>query len=273
MMPKMDGIEATKIIRGMGYKRAIVALTANAISGQADIFLGNGFDNFISKPIDIRQLNAVLNKLIRDKQPPEIIEAANQQVRGKNEQAPGNAPQSAIDPHFVEIFVRDALKVLASLEAIAEKNDYTDENNIRTYIINVHGIKSALANIGEMNLSAVALKLEAAGRENKLEIVESETKDFISSLRTFVEKLTPQEDKAVGEKTDSDKSHLIEKLRAIKAACENYEESTADEALVELRKATWSQETKELLNKISEKLLHSDFDEIVDIINRFFETQ
>ena len=67
MMPKMDGIEAAKRIRAMGYARPIVALTANAIRGQAELFLQSGFNDYISKPIDIRQLNIVLNELIRDK--------------------------------------------------------------------------------------------------------------------------------------------------------------------------------------------------------------
>jgi CheY-like chemotaxis protein len=69
LMPKMDGMAAAKIIRGMGYNRPIVALTSNTAAGQADVFLANGFDAFISKPIDTRQLNDLLNKLIRDKQP------------------------------------------------------------------------------------------------------------------------------------------------------------------------------------------------------------
>ena len=68
MMPEMDGMETTKYLRDMGYNAPIVALTANAVTGQADVFLQNGFDDFIPKPIDIRQLNSVLNKLIRDKQ-------------------------------------------------------------------------------------------------------------------------------------------------------------------------------------------------------------
>jgi CheY-like chemotaxis protein len=66
MMPDMDGIEAVKIIREMGYEKPIVALTANAIVGQAEEFLTNGFDDFIAKPIDTRQLNSVLNEYIRD---------------------------------------------------------------------------------------------------------------------------------------------------------------------------------------------------------------
>jgi signal transduction histidine kinase/CheY-like chemotaxis protein len=67
MMPKMDGIAATRQIRELNYQLPIVALTANAIVGQADLFLDNGFDGFISKPIDIRQLDDLLNRLVRDK--------------------------------------------------------------------------------------------------------------------------------------------------------------------------------------------------------------
>jgi len=79
MMPVMDGVETTKILREEGYTHPIVALTANAIMGQKEIFLENGFDEFISKPIDTRQLNGVLIKLIRDKQSPETLEEARQQ--------------------------------------------------------------------------------------------------------------------------------------------------------------------------------------------------
>ena len=67
MMPRMDGIETTNRIRSLGYLRPIVALTANAVVGQAEVFLLNGFDGFISKPIDPRRMNQTLNELIRDK--------------------------------------------------------------------------------------------------------------------------------------------------------------------------------------------------------------
>jgi len=67
MMPDMDGIESTRRIRALGYKHPIFALTANAVVGQQGNFLKNGFDGYISKPIDIRQLNDSLNKFIRDK--------------------------------------------------------------------------------------------------------------------------------------------------------------------------------------------------------------
>jgi len=75
-MPEMDGMEAVKIIRSQGYTQPIVAMTANALAGHANMFVENGFDGFISKPIDIRQLNDILNKLIRDRRPVETVEAA-----------------------------------------------------------------------------------------------------------------------------------------------------------------------------------------------------
>jgi CheY-like chemotaxis protein len=87
MMPNMDGIETTQNLREMGYIKPIVALTANAVAGQAEIFLGNGFDDFIAKPIDIRRLNVVLNKLVRDKHPPEVVEAAKKEAEAKAHKA------------------------------------------------------------------------------------------------------------------------------------------------------------------------------------------
>jgi signal transduction histidine kinase len=64
MMPEMDGIEVAKILRDTGYSRPIVALTANAIKGQAEIFMENGFSGFMSKPIDIKILNSYLTRFV-----------------------------------------------------------------------------------------------------------------------------------------------------------------------------------------------------------------
>jgi len=67
MMPEMDGIETTKILRDMGYSHPIVALTANAVKGQDKMFMNNGFSGFMSKPIDINRLNSYLIRFIKDK--------------------------------------------------------------------------------------------------------------------------------------------------------------------------------------------------------------
>ena len=67
MMPEMDGIETTSILRKTGYTGTIVALTANALVGNEEMFLENGFDGFITKPIDIKKLDDIVNKFIRDR--------------------------------------------------------------------------------------------------------------------------------------------------------------------------------------------------------------
>ena len=263
MMPVMDGIETTKKLREIGYGRPIVALTANAVAGQAAIFLGNGFDDFISKPIDIRQLNTVLNKLIRNKYPREIVEAARR--RARNEKA--ETPQAALGPKFSEIFIRDANKSIAVLDEFIKISGARSEENIRTYTIHAHGIKSALANIGEMELSAIALKLEQFGREGDVEAILAVTPDFLYSLRDVVSKLTPKEEKE--DAGPEDTQYLMDKLSSIKEACEAYDETTAEELLKLLQLKIWKRQTKDLLGKISEQLLHSEFDEISEAISAF----
>jgi len=270
MMPKMDGLEATRRIRATGYDQPIVALTANAVSGQADVFLKNGFDNFISKPIDLRHLNLILNTLIRDKQPPEVIAANRNRAAQKSEPAEqaAAAPEQIIDMRFAEFFVRDAVKALAILDEISEKNEYQGEDTMRAYIINVHGMKSALANVGNVSLSAIAAELEMAARAENTKILRSETPAFLNALRAFTEELKPKDDSDATDNTDEDKVYLKEKLLAIKTACGEYDEKSAEEELAALKQKTWTHENRELLDMIDELLLHSDFDEIVELIDK-----
>jgi signal transduction histidine kinase/diacylglycerol kinase family enzyme/DNA-binding response OmpR family regulator len=75
MMPDMDGIETTEKLRELGYRGVIVALTANALVGNEELFAQHGFDGFISKPIDVQRLDAVLNQFIRDRHLQKIKES------------------------------------------------------------------------------------------------------------------------------------------------------------------------------------------------------
>ena len=68
MMPEMDGVEATKIIREEcgenGQNAIIIALTANALQGAREMYLANGFDDFLSKPFDREQLSELLERWV-----------------------------------------------------------------------------------------------------------------------------------------------------------------------------------------------------------------
>jgi HPt (histidine-containing phosphotransfer) domain-containing protein len=259
-MPKMDGIETVKILRSLGYKHPIIALTANALTGQAEMFLKNSFDGFISKPIDIRQLNAALNKLVRDKQPPEVIEEARQQRN--NRLASGGS--GVVDPQLAEFFVRDAEKAFTILSAIS-KNNCRRGDDVPVLIINVHAMKSALANIGEFDLSALALKLEQAGREQDISLILDELPVFLESLHNVITRLKSAEDGRFEEEgvsgADYDYAFLQQKLLALQTACTALDKKTAKALLAEIKQKPWPRSTKDQLSSIAERLLHSEFEE------------
>jgi len=266
MMPAMDGVETTGILRKMGYERPIVALTANAVIGQYGNFLEDGFDDFISKPIDLRQLNKVLNKHIRDKQPPEVIE----EMKKRSVCAEADVSElSIINPKYANAFARDVKKSLAVLYAFIERGDSNDEDDIREYTIHTHGMKGALVSIGNTYLAAIAQKLEQMGRDNKINMILNETPDFLKALQEYTDSVQPGQQHTSEDPTDEDKSLLEEKLLLIKSACDDFDSNAVDEALATLKEKPWPSQTTDLLEMISEKLLHSEFDEIVELIERF----
>ena len=262
MMPQMDGIEATKHLREMGYRHAIVALTANAVSWQANVFLESGFDDFISKPIDLRQLNRVLNKLVRDKHSGKAFKEAQAEYPAIDEMP----VRQAVDAEIAKIFCRDARGCLAVLDELLKKTSMSGED-ISAYRIHVHGMKSVLANIGEIGLSATARKLEQFAQDKNTQAIQSETPAFINSLKALVHELAEKADnQELPEDIAEDTSFLNEKLQAIVAACEDWDKDAAKNALSEIRSKTWSSQTNDLLDSISSYLLHSDFDGILDAV-------
>jgi len=237
------------------------------------MFLDNGFDGFISKPIDIRQLNTFLNKLIRDRYPPETVEAAQKQAEKLNlKPSAENADISSASPsgEMAAIFNRDAEKAAANLKTLLA-NAFRRKDDFQDYVINIHSMKSALANIGETELSAAALKLEMAGRAENTPVVLEETPAFLESLAKVIEKNRQKEDAdgGVNKKPGNDMKYLAEKLHIIRAACEKNDEVAANKALIELKQNKWTSYTKDLLITLEELILQSDFEEAADLVKDY----
>ena len=68
MMPEMDGITAMKAMKEMGFskgrKTRVVALTANAVSGARELFMAEGFDGFLAKPIDLSEFERIMKSIL-----------------------------------------------------------------------------------------------------------------------------------------------------------------------------------------------------------------
>jgi CheY-like chemotaxis protein/anti-sigma regulatory factor (Ser/Thr protein kinase) len=196
MMPKMDGVEATRLIRGMGYKGSIVALTANAIIGSSDMFMTNGFDGYITKPIDMRELNSFLNQMIRDKQPPDVIEAVRRDLHSKTRSTVPKAVQKILtNERMVSAVIRDIENAIDVLDDLLEKLKESDagdpdmDRDIMLFTTTVHGMISALANIGETGMTAASRKLEKLGKSKLIKEMVSEIPAFITELKAIIVKI------------------------------------------------------------------------------------
>jgi HPt (histidine-containing phosphotransfer) domain-containing protein len=88
-----------------------------------------------------------------------------------------------------ECFMNDAEEAINVLEGLCAKTDPLGEKDIELYEVTVHGIKSALANIGKTELSKTALRLEQAGIEKNLAVMAKETPALINALKSLTEEL------------------------------------------------------------------------------------
>jgi HPt (histidine-containing phosphotransfer) domain-containing protein len=224
-----------------------VALTANALVGNDKMFEQKGFDGFISKPIDARQLDAVLNKFVRDRYPEESR---------KYKQETTQVEVLRVDAKVLQIFCGDAERAIAVLRETAANGD------IKLYTTTVHAMKSALANVGEPEASSLASLLESAGQNGDMDYISANTDGFIETLEILIDKLrTAMPSRTDDIDADEDTAYLAEQLRIIKSACEDYDEKTAYAAFDRLNEKRWKPETAETLEKIRDMLFYSsDFD-------------
>ena len=282
MMPGMDGIETTKLLREEGYGRAIIALTANAVSGMKEMFRENGFDGFVPKPIDLRQLNHVLNSLIRDKYPPAVAEAARRQKEGGGNAAvdaadtADTAPAAPDDEPLSRLRAVGGLEVDAALEAMGGledvyigsakltarllpervvKMDGFVDSDWKAFTIEVHGLKSTLKNIGAAALGNMAAQLERAALEEDLSYCQTHYPAFRAGLTELCASLTQAlETAAAGPKKTADRAALMQALDAAKVAMEAFDQNAAIELLSPHTAYSYGAETDGLLREIMDAL-------------------
>jgi len=171
MMPEMNGIEATKRIREMGYgELPIIALTANAVSGVKEMFLANGFNDFLSKPIDTAKLNAILEKWLPKEKQEEAEEIADN-------------GESYVDAEILAAFHKSATDKINEIKKSLETENYS------LYTIYVHALKGASAIIGALELSEMAKSLEKAGEQRDLAYIKQHNPEFLNALKNFLDNM------------------------------------------------------------------------------------
>ncbi len=196
MMPVMDGIETMHQLRAMGVYCKIIALTANAILGVRDELLKEGFDEYLSKPIQFRELDKLLRRFIpKEKiQVQEDEEVNNQKVSvlSLEEMLPQVDVAKGLELCYgdkelyldiLKMFYDDTDAQLTDLQKLWQEKDY------KNYIIQIHSLKTQLLNIGYTVLAEEARALEIAGKEERYNYIEQNQESFINGYRAFSTKL------------------------------------------------------------------------------------
>ena len=288
-MPEMDGVEVTNIIRGLAggdsehyySKLPIIALTANAISGNQDMFLENGLNGFLAKPIDTTKLNNILEKWI-PKNKRKIItfndgadtsSEKKQKLSAETLKIEGLDIKNAISltGASVERYL-ETLKVFYDdgLEKIKEIKTALEANNIPLYTIHIHAIKSASANIGAEKLSEKASALEAAGKQADLSYIGTHNSQFLTDfellLNSINDALSVLDESREEKKDPVDMKEVKIIFGKLKTAIEAMDAQEMDSNLALLLKLNLADNISEGLQTISKQILMADYDEALSLL-------
>ncbi|MDR1480581.1 MAG: response regulator [Planctomycetaceae bacterium] len=210
MMPVMDGLETTAKIRELrgGEKIPIIALTANAVSGVREMFLSNGMDDFLSKPIDPLKLESMLFKWIPDSKrvimdPDSVGEGLQSGIESKYDPQNDSAILDRDEVHGldiqsglnriggnVEIYIEILKIYVESTPEILDKLRVPTKENLKDYAIAIHGVKGSSLNIGADKIGKFAAELEAEAKAGDLEKVLSKNRNFITLTERLISEMT-----------------------------------------------------------------------------------
>lgn len=202
MMPQMDGIETMHEIRKLGDRYAaggeckIVVLTANAIAGVREQLVKQGFDEYLGKPMNFKQLERIFVKFL----PEERITMEHSKDRERMQEQEELEIQKLKEMLQLEVeqgitfcggHLEDYLKILQmtygngeqmlkELQCLQKQQDYAN------YTIKIHGTKSTSLNIGARGVSEMAKAQEKAGKEGDYAYIDAHIDEFCDEYRQLL---------------------------------------------------------------------------------------
>ena len=258
MMPDVDGVETTRVIRrllGENGQVPIIALTANAVDGVREMFLSEGMNDLVTKPIEVRTLVAKLKKWL----PPEKV--LKQSGMRKN----GERHEASISIEGLD--VQEAMRlvgnetlfwaVLKEYYRVIDKKygmigEYERQEKWKEYTIEVHALKSASRQIGAMELAAVAEQMEAAGNAKDALLIHETTPKMLEQYIRYKEILAPyfpekEKEQTVGE---AGKDQIEEFFVQLKEAMDNLDMDAMEEVIRKMSKYSYAGEQKDCFDRL-----------------------
>lgn len=266
MMPEMDGIETLHAMKEMQdypcKATPVVALTANAVAGAKEMYLSEGFDEFLAKPI----IPDKLENLIRRMLPRELLVFD----MGEPVQMPSVEHEEAqqavsVDANDTEDdYLEDCYHQIFSGTEEAESR----EQVLNLYRIKVHAMKGSSALIGAMQLFGLAKTLEYAARDEKISVIEHLTPVFLQEWRSYKEKLEvcmPSEDERIAVE---DFSVILEYLDILKPAMEEQDIDEADRIMEALMQYEYGDEIEKVMEQLQTAVTDIDSDRAIELIDK-----
>jgi len=281
MMPGIDGVEATRIIREeidteYAANIPIIALTANAVVGNEEMFLSKGFQAFIAKPIDIARLDLVLRQWVRDKDAEALLPVKVINVEARRgmerkllpEEIPGLDIEKGI-AHFgfsevtyfkvLESYVHNTRPLLGIISGV-------NQGNMITYGVTIHGIKGSSHGIFAQGIADSAQALERAANAGNYDFINANNRKFlddITSLLNDIEETIAKnktEIKMTKERLEKEQmsrllsaviSFDIDEIDDVMASIEAYEYTADDGLVVWLRESVNQGKYKSVKEKLT----------------------
>jgi len=261
MMPDLDGIVVLhKMEEWEDYpcqSTPVIALTANAVSGAREMYLGEGFQGFLSKPVNPEKLEKMIMEIL----PEEKVNYGESEPAFSGQEAKEETGENAlpelegIDWNYAQLYCRDAAVLkdtvnyfyqtmeteAAKLEhflAVLGQSKETDSEALSQFRIQVHSMKNSAAMIGAVSLAGVARMLEYAARDGKIDVIEKLTPVFGQEWKKMKEVLQSVADKESPEKKKEEPDYELTKelLHLLRNAMEEMDVDTADEIIKQLKR-------------------------------------
>jgi len=185
MMPEMDGVETVREIRKMGGKYenlTIVALTANAVTGAREMFLENGFDDFISKPIDADELQVIVQRYL----PPHKVQMSDKFEKRLADMS----KEEQLRRKSIATFVKENRDTYSKITGSLSSGDVATAHRI------AHTLKSSAGYLGKIELQEAALSLELSLQgmkpeftQEQIDIIGAELEKALAEFEPLLEEI------------------------------------------------------------------------------------
>ena len=183
-MPEMDGVTAMNKIRenrnNPNATTPFICLTADAVSGARERYIAEGFNDYLTKPIDSKLLKEMIKGLLAGKE--------------KSTDAASYYDSDAAKPYTGgdEDFFMEMLRIYKneSEGTLKELNEFYEEQNWKDYCAVVHGLKGTSKMIGSIQLSEMAARLETAASSGNIAAIHREHEALIGLYREVIRAIT-----------------------------------------------------------------------------------